>query len=382
MRLETPEDVVAELCDLPCLPESIAKRLNMPSLEAHWESAAPHRFRYPVMRPPLSNELMGGLVSLQENAAGYHVEPRDDCLRGLEREVLDFTAKIHGIDPQWESWITTGGTESNLTGLSMARRFFRDQYGVETQVVSSVRSHESIFKACELLGMDHVVAAVDDACRMAIDSVIEEVTSIVSGGTAVVLVGNIGTTDCGAIDPHEIFEFLNAEHLVWVHLDACIGAFTAIFGEPEIAMASWRPSSIALDFHKYGGAPIGAGAYYGRQGCPTRSALYSGVDDRTILGSRPAYVGALTWAALAATGCSGLRTRYAIAMNTKQAFLESVPADVPLVHTVQLPIVGWRRHSDGNQPCDRYHFMPHHREADAVEAARRMCSVDPTTSGL
>ncbi|EIV95476.1 pyridoxal-dependent decarboxylase [Frankia sp. QA3] len=199
----------------------------------------------------------------------------------IETEVVAALAALAGFDPDRAAGtITTGGTESNLMGLLLARDAAPNG---RLRVFRSAAAHLSIDRAAAVLGLDAPpVTAIptDDQDRMRVDLLRRALAE--HAGPAVV-VATAGTTDAGAVDPLREIAAAVEEHRSrlrvrphpsapaetghpassgWLHVDAAYGG-GALFSDrlaghlDGIALAD----SVALDLHKLGWQPAPAGVF-------------------------------------------------------------------------------------------------------------------------
>jgi len=151
-------------------------------------------------------------------------------------------------------YATSGGTESNIQVLRMARGL----KGVKNpNVVVPESAHFSFEKACDLLNIEIRTVPLDGNLRM--DA--EAAESQVDKNTAC-LVGIAGTTEYGVVDPIRALSDLAVDRDIFLHVDAAFGGLVIPFLESPIPFDFSLPgvSSISVDPHKMGMSPIPAGA--------------------------------------------------------------------------------------------------------------------------
>ncbi|MGH4022660.1 MAG: pyridoxal phosphate-dependent decarboxylase family protein [Pseudonocardiaceae bacterium] len=182
--------------------------------------------------------------------------------------------------------VTTGGTESNLMGLLLAR-----DHAVPAgrlRVLCSAAAHFSVARGAGLLGLgEDAVLAVPTGRdhRMDVRALREELAAVAAAGDVpVAIVATAGTTDVGAVDPLPQIADIAAEYRTWLHVDAAYGG-GALFSRrlsPLLAGLA-RADSVALDLHKLGWQPVAAGVFLARSttlfGPLERSVSYLNPDD-------------------------------------------------------------------------------------------------------
>ncbi|WP_228717240.1 pyridoxal phosphate-dependent decarboxylase family protein [Allosaccharopolyspora coralli] len=223
--------------------------------------------------PPLAVSVVADLVASTLNSS---LDSWDQAPSGIavENEVLQAFARLVGYHPTRASGcVTSGATESNLTGLLLARDHalrpaspakagMRNQ--TAPRVFCSAEAHFSVARSAGVLGIGEdavTTVPVDDQHRMdpqALDSLIAE--AVAAGDKPVAVVATAGTTDLGVIDPLPRIAEVAARHGVWMHVDAAYGG-GALFSERLAPLLNGlaQADSVALDMHKLGWQPVAAG---------------------------------------------------------------------------------------------------------------------------
>ena len=204
-------------------------------------------------------------------------------------------------------YATSGGTESNIQVLRMARGL----RGVKkANVVVPESAHFSFEKACDLLSIEIRTVPLDGNLRM--DA--EAAESRVDRNTAC-LVGIAGTTEYGVVDPVRALSDLAVDREIFLHVDAAFGGLVIPFLENPILFDFSLPgvSSISVDPHKMGMSPIPAGALLVRDEAmlsPLSVATpYLTVRNvYTLTGTRPGGPVAGAYAVLEYLGREGMRS--------------------------------------------------------------------------
>ncbi|MEU0572818.1 aminotransferase class I/II-fold pyridoxal phosphate-dependent enzyme, partial [Nonomuraea sp. NPDC005983] len=201
----------------------------------------------------------------------------------LETLLLEELARLVGFGPEAVGVLTSGGTESNLMGLMLARDLVLGRAsgrrielaGVPgaapgPRIFASEAAHFSTRRAAALLGLgeDAVVPVpVDRELRMDPRALSEALRECVSRGEQpVAVVATAGTTDTGAIDPLRECAALAAEHGAWLHVDAAYGGGALLSDRLAPLMDGVElADSVSLDWHKLGWQPIPAGVFLVRR---------------------------------------------------------------------------------------------------------------------
>jgi len=197
---------------------------------------------------------------------------------------LAWLQQLFGLPRQMQGIYSSGGSVANLLALGAARQRAFERLGCDparsgltqpARVFASAESHHSIQRACAVLGMgrDALVKIPCDAQgRMRIDALLERLDQC--DGVPVALVGNLGTTNSGAIDPVAALAEIARARDLWLHLDGAYGlpgildpTVTALYAGIEQA------DSIVVDPHKWLGAPVGIGTTFVRDGALLQRAF-------------------------------------------------------------------------------------------------------------
>ncbi|XYQ57057.1 pyridoxal phosphate-dependent decarboxylase family protein [Pectobacterium carotovorum] len=173
---------------------------------------------------------------------------------------------------------TSGGTQSNLMGLMLARDAFFARQGHSIQqdglvgnlkkikVFCSENAHFSVQKNMALLGLGYqcvTLVKTDRFARMDLNDLAEKVALAKANGEQILaIVATAGTTDAGAIDPLRAIATLAAEHQIWVHVDAAWGGALLLSEKYRDYLDGIElVDSITLDFHKQFFQTISCGAF-------------------------------------------------------------------------------------------------------------------------
>jgi L-2,4-diaminobutyrate decarboxylase len=170
----------------------------------------------------------------------------------LEREVTRTLAGLCYPHGRPDAVLTSGGTESNLVGLLLAREDGR------TRVVCGRNAHHSVARAAWLLGLPAPRVIDTAGGRMRADRLNLDARDVV--------VATAGTTDTGAIDPLPEIAAAAEKAGAWLHVDASYGGGVLFSDRLAPLLAGLeRADSVALDLHKFGWQPIAAGVLASRR---------------------------------------------------------------------------------------------------------------------
>lgn len=185
----------------------------------------------------------------------------------IEEHVIAAMADLVGYDSASAGGvITSGGTESNLMGVLLARDAARLNSGRAARIFCSELAHFSIARSAGFVGIgeDAVVpVAVDDRYRMdptALDEAMIDAQQ--RGDLALAVVATAGSTDVGSIDPLPEVARVAEAHGSWLHVDAAYGG-GALFSDRLAGLFDGlgKADSVSVDLHKLGWQPVPAGVF-------------------------------------------------------------------------------------------------------------------------
>jgi L-2,4-diaminobutyrate decarboxylase len=193
----------------------------------------------------------------------------------VERHLVDWTANRIGFDGRADGVFTSGGTQSNLQGLLLARDHAlagRDRAdAARLRILASADAHFSVQKSARLLGLGDasvVPVATDRSRRMDVDALHRALGEAEAAGLIpMAVVATAGTTDFGAIDPLRPIADLCHRHATWLHVDAAYGG--GLLASPRLRhrlAGIARADSVTIDFHKTWFQPVSSSALLVRDG--------------------------------------------------------------------------------------------------------------------
>lgn len=198
----------------------------------------------------------------------------------VERRLVEWTAGRIGLGPRADGVFTSGGTQSNLQALLLARDEALD--GDLTRlprlrILASEAAHFSVVKSARLLGLGAGAALAiptDERRRMdpaALEHALERCRR--AGELPTAVVATAGTTDFGSIDPLPAIADVCARHGVWLHVDAAYGCGLLVSPtrRPRLAGIE-RADSVTVDFHKSFFQPVSSSALLVRDATLLRHA--------------------------------------------------------------------------------------------------------------
>ncbi|KQX74616.1 pyridoxal-dependent decarboxylase [Aeromicrobium sp. Root472D3] len=198
----------------------------------------------------------------------------------IERRLVRWTSDRIGLGPDADGVFTSGGTQSNLQALLVARgQAYLAGDASRLRVFASRDSHFSVQKSADVLGLgpDAVVTIPTDRRRrmdaVALDRAVWDARA--AGLVPMAVVATAGTTDYGSIDPLVDVADVCAQHGVWMHVDAAYGGGLLVSTRRRHLLDGIeRADSVTVDFHKTFFQPVSSSAVLFRHGDSLRHVTY------------------------------------------------------------------------------------------------------------
>ncbi|MGC6386946.1 pyridoxal phosphate-dependent decarboxylase family protein [Ewingella sp. S1.OA.A_B6] len=222
------------------------------------------------------------LAELFISAINSSVDTWDQSAGGtlIEQKVIDWTLDRIQFGPQSDGIFTSGGTQSNLMAMLLAR----DDYCKRTlpghsikyqglppeanrwRIFSSQVSHFSIQKSAALLGLGYdavVPITCDSAFRMDINALKQEIARCHTEGLIpIAIVATAGTTDFGSIDPLNGIADICRHEKIWMHVDAAYGCGLLVSPQHRQRIDGIQlADSVTVDYHKSFFQPVSCSAF-------------------------------------------------------------------------------------------------------------------------
>jgi L-2,4-diaminobutyrate decarboxylase len=197
----------------------------------------------------------------------------------IERRLIDWTAERIGLGTAADGVFTSGGTQSNLQALLLAREEAKSDSIARLRIFASEVSHFSVKKSAKLLGLGEesvVPIPVDHDKRMQTVALARELERCrLDGLVPMAVVATAGTTDFGSIDPLPEIAELCAQYGTWLHVDAAYGCgLLASLKHRDRLTGIERADSVTVDYHKSFFQPVSSSAVLVRDGSTLRHATY------------------------------------------------------------------------------------------------------------
>ena len=196
----------------------------------------------------------------------------------IEMKLIEWLRAQVGYEAGDAGVFTSGGTQSNLMGLMLARDAFFARQGHSVQqdglvgdlrklkVFCSENAHFSVQKNMALLGLGYQCVTqvkTDEYARMDVTDLAEKIAQAKANGDQILaIVATAGTTDAGAIDPLRDIAALASQNNIWVHVDAAWGGALLLSEKYRDYLDGLElVDSVTLDFHKQYFQTISCGAF-------------------------------------------------------------------------------------------------------------------------
>lgn len=196
----------------------------------------------------------------------------------IEVQTVKQLCKLYGYGEGSDGVFTSGGSQSNTTGIFLGRDWFCNKilnHDVKKlglpenyrkfRMYASEISHFSMEKSAHMLGLGYdavVKVPVDSRMKMdmnALKSLIEKDKA--QGNIPFLVVATVGTTDYGSIDPINEIAAVCQENGMWFHCDAAYGSGAIMSDKYRCRIAGLeKADSITVDFHKMFMMPISCSA--------------------------------------------------------------------------------------------------------------------------
>jgi aromatic-L-amino-acid decarboxylase len=274
----------------------------------------------------------------------------------IERHTLGWLAAKFGLPADTSATFTSGGSEANLSAVIVAltRAFpdygengFRDLAAVPTIYVTE-ETHHSFKKIAHMTGLGRRAlrtVATDSYFKLDIEGLKRLVAEDRKNGFApFMVVGAVGTTAAGVIDPlSDIGRFCQEEDL-WFHVDAAWGG-AAILSENlrHHLVGIDTADSITCDAHKWFSVPMGAGMFFCRHPDDVARAFHAEVSympKKTDGSVEDPYTTSAQWS----RRFIGLKLFLALAQHGELGYVEMIEHQTQMGHVLReaLKSSGWR----------------------------------------
>jgi L-2,4-diaminobutyrate decarboxylase len=202
----------------------------------------------------------------------------------MEQRLVAWTCARLGFPAGASGVFTSGGTQSNLQALYLAREHAltgpdgtrsngarRRAAMSRLRVLATAASHFSVARSAMLLGLDDdavVPVGVDADGRMDPGALADALAAVAhAGDVTMAVVATAGTTDRGCVDPLAAVADRCDAAGVWLHVDAAYGGGLLVSPRRRHLLTGIeRARSVTVDFHKTFFQPVSSSALLVRDG--------------------------------------------------------------------------------------------------------------------
>ncbi|MFT7711912.1 pyridoxal phosphate-dependent decarboxylase family protein [Clavibacter tessellarius] len=232
----------------------------------------------PILIPAIAGELILSSVNTSmdtwDQSAGATL---------IERSLIDWTAGRIGLGGDADGVFTSGGSQSNLQALLLARDEAAALHGLSMddrqrmRILVSEVGHFSVEKSARILGLapDAVIRVpADDAMRMRVDALGRELARCSAAGLLpIAVVATAGTTDFGSVDPLPAIGDVCRREGIRLHVDAAYGGgLLTSLAHRHLLDGIEHADSVTVDYHKTFFQPVSSSALIVRDGRTLRHA--------------------------------------------------------------------------------------------------------------
>ncbi len=192
-------------------------------------------------------------------AAGYNVFAghwmSGSSASEIENITIDWLLKLCGFPESGGGIFVSGGSVANLMAIVTARNT-KLKGGEQGAVYFSEQTHSSLTKDLRILGISKEYQrplAVDKDLKIDIKELRKTIQEDLNSGLKpLMIVGNAGTTNTGAVDPLNELSKVAKQYDLWFHVDGAYGAASIVTDYGKNALRGMElADSLTLDPHKW-----------------------------------------------------------------------------------------------------------------------------------
>lgn len=231
----------------------------------------------PVLIPTLVAEIISSAVNTSMDTWDQSIGATF-----IEQQLIEWTLKQIAYPQNADGIFTSGGTQSNLMGLLLARdEYIHKHYNINSKISGlpddaakfrifcSELSHFSLKKNASLLGLGQkaiIPVRTDKLYKMDIAALKEAILACKrEGNIPIAVVATAGTTDFGSIDPLSEIAGIAREHQLWFHVDAAYGGGLILSEKHKAKLHGIEDSdSVTIDYHKTFFQPVASSGFFMR----------------------------------------------------------------------------------------------------------------------
>lgn len=228
----------------------------------------------PVVIPAVAAEVMISSVNSS-------LDTWDQSAGGtlMEQKLIEWTCSEIGYGKNSDGIFTSGGSQSNLMGMLLARDYYSIKYfnhnikknglpenAHRFRIFVSEAAHFSIQKSASILGLgEQAVVKVKTDRFFRMNSVLLEDAirkEAENGNIPIAVVATAGTTDFGNIDPLNQISAIAKKHKMWFHVDAAYGCALLLTDRyRNLINGIEKADSVTVDYHKSFFQPVSSSGF-------------------------------------------------------------------------------------------------------------------------
>lgn len=388
--------------------EILAELEALKTLDLQWKAGRNFAYTYFANEEILELGKKAYALYYSENALN---PTAFQSLLKMENSILSWSAKLFHGDDQCCGSLTTGGTESILMVVKMAREWGKANLKTDKKlnIVLASSAHPAFHKAAHYFGLELKIIPVNQN----FEADLETMTQAIDDATAMVI-ASAPSYPHGIIDAVKDIALEAHTRNILCHVDACIGGYMLPFLKklghpiPDFDFTCLGVTSISADLHKYGYTAKGASIILYRNKELRKYQYYAYVDwpggiyvSPSMTGSRSGGVIAAAYATIQFLGDSGYmslaseciraKEKLVFALNSipdlqlignPQATLIAIKSDTIDIHQLADELAARNWHVDRQQDPESLHFTfsPIHAEVidqfihdliESIEAAKK-----------
>lgn len=266
-------DLRKTLPDYQAVFEEVKKLYTQHAITFHQPDYLAH-LNCPVVIPALAAEILissinSSLDTWDQSAGGTFIE----------QKLIRWTADEIGFGIRADGVFTSGGSQSNLMGLLLARDHYAAQFlhhnikkdGLPVEasrfrVFVSEMAHFSIQRSASLLGLgEQAIVKIKADRSYKINPVLLEDAikrELEKGNIPIAIIATAGTTDFGSIDPLPAIADLAHQYKIWLHVDAAYGCGLLLTENYRHRIKGIElANSVTVDYHKSFFQPVSSSGF-------------------------------------------------------------------------------------------------------------------------
>lgn len=185
----------------------------------------------------------------------------------LENILVEWLCQLLGYSKQAGGYLASGGSLANFTAIVAARETFalssKDFH--RAVVYTSSQVHHSMIKGLRIAGLKETIIRyipVDENYCVKPELLLQNIQQDKKNKLIPwLIIGNLGTTNTGSVDPSKQLAEIASSHHLWLHMDAAYGGFFILCDTLRpLFQGIEKADSITIDPHKGLFMPFGLGA--------------------------------------------------------------------------------------------------------------------------